>query len=95
MYGDIRGEVPEGEYLIPLGVAEVKRTGKDVTIVSFGKIIKEAYTAAEKLAEEGLNAKLSIWGRCVPWTCHSKCQENQPPGNIGRSMAVWKTFLPK
>jgi pyruvate dehydrogenase E1 component subunit beta len=51
MYGD-KGEVPEGEYLIPIGVAEIKRTGKDVTIVSFGKIIKEAYIAADKLAEE-------------------------------------------
>src|ERR1044072_2627650 len=43
MYGD-KGEVPEGEYTIPLGVADVKREGKDVTIVSFGKIIKEAFT---------------------------------------------------
>ena len=39
MYGDI-GEVPENEYLIPMGVAEVKRKGADVTIVSFGKIKK-------------------------------------------------------
>ena len=57
MYGD-KGEVPEGEYLIPLGVAEVKRKGKDVTIVSFGKIIKEAYKAAEKLAEEGIECEI-------------------------------------
>ncbi|MEO2056138.1 MAG: pyruvate dehydrogenase complex E1 component subunit beta, partial [Flavobacteriaceae bacterium] len=47
MYGD-KGEVPEGEYTLPIGVAEVKREGKDVTIVSFGKIIKEAYKAADK-----------------------------------------------
>ncbi len=57
MYGD-KGEVPEGEYLIPLGVAEIKRKGKDVTIVSFGKIIKEAYKAAEKLAEEGIECEI-------------------------------------
>jgi pyruvate dehydrogenase E1 component beta subunit len=57
MYGD-KGEVPEGEYLIPIGVAEVKREGKDVTIVSFGKIIKEAYIAAEKLAEEGIDCEI-------------------------------------
>ena len=38
MYGD-KGEVPEGEYTIPLGVADIKREGTDVTIVSFGKII--------------------------------------------------------
>lgn len=57
MYGD-KGEVPEGEYLIPIGVAEIKREGKDVTIVSFGKIIKEAYVAAEKLAEEGIECEI-------------------------------------
>lgn len=57
MYGD-KGEVPEGEYLIPLGVAEAKRKGTDVTIVSFGKIIKEAYKAADVLAEEGIECEI-------------------------------------
>ena len=57
MYGD-KDEVPEGEYLIPLGVADIKRKGKDVTIVSFGKIIKEAYKAAETLAEEGVECEI-------------------------------------
>ncbi len=57
MYGD-KGEVPEGEYLIPLGVADIKRKGKDVTIVSFGKIIKEAYKAAETLSEEGIECEI-------------------------------------
>lgn len=57
MYGD-KGEVPEGEYLIPLGVADIKREGKDVTIVSFGKIIKEAYTAADELAKEGIECEI-------------------------------------
>lgn len=57
MYGD-KGEVPEGEYLIPIGVADIKREGTDVTIVSFGKIIKEAYKAAEKLAEDGIECEI-------------------------------------
>lgn len=57
MYGD-KGEVPEGEYLIPIGVADIKRKGKDVTIVSFGKIIKEAYKAADTLAEEGIECEI-------------------------------------
>src|SRR5699024_4610963 len=47
-----KGEVPEDEYTIPLGKADIKREGEDVTIVSFGKIIKEAYKAADKLAED-------------------------------------------
>lgn len=57
MYGD-KGEVPEGEYIIPIGVAEVKREGKDVTIVSFGKIIKEAYKAADELEKEGISCEI-------------------------------------
>ncbi|AIM60776.1 pyruvate dehydrogenase [Cellulophaga geojensis KL-A] len=57
MYGD-KGEVPEGEYTLPLGVADIKREGTDVTIVSFGKIIKEAYTAADELAKEGISCEI-------------------------------------
>jgi len=57
MYGD-KGEVPEGEYLIPIGVADVKREGSDVTIVSFGKIIKEAYAAAEELEKDGISCEI-------------------------------------
>lgn len=57
MYGD-KGEVPEGDYTIPLGLADIKREGTDVTIVSFGKIIKEAYAAAEILASEGISCEI-------------------------------------
>ncbi|WP_255409750.1 MULTISPECIES: pyruvate dehydrogenase complex E1 component subunit beta [Aquimarina] len=57
MYGD-KGEVPEGEFTIPLGVAETKREGNDVTIVSFGKIIKEAYKAADELAKENISCEI-------------------------------------
>jgi pyruvate dehydrogenase E1 component beta subunit len=57
MYGD-KGEVPEGEYTIPLGVADIKREGSDVTIVSFGKIIKEAYKAADELEKEGISCEI-------------------------------------
>ena len=57
MYGD-KGEVPEEEYILPIGVADIKRTGADVTIVSFGKIIKEAYTAADALEKEGISCEI-------------------------------------
>jgi pyruvate dehydrogenase E1 component beta subunit len=57
MYGD-KGEIPEDEYLIPLGVADVKRVGTDVTIVSFGKIFKVANAAAIELEKEGINVEL-------------------------------------
>lgn len=57
MYGD-KGEVPEGEYTLPIGVAEIKRAGKDVTLVSFGKILKEALHAAEELSKEGIDCEV-------------------------------------
>ncbi|RZP11035.1 MAG: pyruvate dehydrogenase complex E1 component subunit beta [Flavobacteriales bacterium] len=57
MYGD-KGEVPEEEYLIPIGKADVKKTGKDVTVVSFGKIIKEVYAADQKLKENGIDIEI-------------------------------------
>jgi pyruvate dehydrogenase E1 component beta subunit len=57
MYGD-KGEVPEEEYTIPLGVADIKREGTDVTIVSFGKIIKEAIIAADELAKENISCEI-------------------------------------
>ena len=57
MYGD-KGQVPEEEYLIPIGEAEVKKEGSDVTVVSFGKILKEVFKASEKLAEDNINIEI-------------------------------------
>jgi pyruvate dehydrogenase E1 component beta subunit len=57
MYGD-KMEVPEEEYLIPIGIASIRRSGDDVTIVSFGKIIKEADKAADELAKEGISCEI-------------------------------------
>ena len=57
MYGD-KGEVPEEEYLIPIGKADIKRPGRDVTIVSFNKMMKVALSAAEELEKEGISAEV-------------------------------------
>ncbi|MGN6508997.1 MAG: pyruvate dehydrogenase complex E1 component subunit beta [Chitinophaga sp.] len=57
MYGDM-GDVPEEEYIIPIGKADIKRAGKDVTIVSYNKMMKVAMGAAEELAKEGIEAEV-------------------------------------
>jgi pyruvate dehydrogenase E1 component beta subunit len=57
MYGDL-GHVPEEEYLIPIGKADIKRAGNDVTIVSFNKMMKVALGAAEELQKEGISAEV-------------------------------------
>jgi len=57
MYGD-KMEIPDEEYLIPIGVADIKKPGSDVTIVSFGKILKVAIAAANELEKEGISAEI-------------------------------------
>jgi pyruvate dehydrogenase E1 component beta subunit len=57
LYGQ-KGEVPEGEYTVPIGKADVKREGTDVTLVAYSSMLKPALTAAEKLAEAGVNAEV-------------------------------------
>ena len=57
MYGD-KGEVPEDEYLIPIGKADIKRPGTQVTLVSYNKMMKVTLAAAEALAKEGIDAEV-------------------------------------
>jgi pyruvate dehydrogenase E1 component beta subunit len=57
LYG-VEGEVPEGEYTIPLGEAQVKREGKDVTIVATAQMVNVSLGAAEKLAADGISAEV-------------------------------------
>jgi pyruvate dehydrogenase E1 component beta subunit len=58
MLYSVKGEVPEEEYLLPMGVADVKRAGRDVTIVAWSKMVYEALRAAELLAAEGIEAEV-------------------------------------
>ena len=57
MYG-MKGEVPEGEYTIPLGKTDLKRQGKDVTIVAYAKMVGLAMSAAEILSKDGIEAEV-------------------------------------
>jgi pyruvate dehydrogenase E1 component beta subunit len=57
MYGE-KGEIPEEEYLIPIGKAKIVREGKDVTIVSFNKMMKVAIGAADELQKENISAEV-------------------------------------
>jgi len=55
----VRGDVPEDEdYLVPIGISDIKRAGKDVTLVSYSKMIQTTLEAADKLAEEGIEAEV-------------------------------------
>ena len=57
MYGD-KGEIPDNEYLVPIGKANVRENGSDVTIVSFGKILKVVHAASVELSKEGISCEI-------------------------------------
>ena len=53
-----KGEVPDGEHLVPLGVADVKRPGKDLTVISYGRMVQRCLEVADTLAGEGVDAEV-------------------------------------
>src|SRR5215831_6804352 len=57
LYG-LQGEIPEGEYTIPLGVGDIKRAGRDVTVVAWSKMLHVSLAAAEVLAREGIECEV-------------------------------------
>lgn len=62
----IRGEVPEGEHLVPIGEAAVRRSGEDVTLVSFGKMLYQCLEAAEVLEKEGISSEVIDLRTIIP-----------------------------
>ncbi|WP_249871943.1 alpha-ketoacid dehydrogenase subunit beta [Oceanobacillus saliphilus] len=57
-YRLLKGEVPEDDYILPIGKADVKREGDDITVITYGLCVHFALQAAEKLAEDGINAHI-------------------------------------
>ena len=62
-----KGEVPEGDYTIPIGVADVKREGKDVTVIAVGLMVRRALEAAEMLEKEGISVEVIDPRTLVPF----------------------------
>jgi pyruvate dehydrogenase E1 component beta subunit len=58
MYNTVKDEVPDGEYVVPIGKAEVKREGSDVTIVCHAKMVHHSLAAAKALAADGIEAEI-------------------------------------
>ena len=58
LYRSIKGDVPDGEYLLPIGKADVKRAGGDVTAIAYGAMLHETLAAAEKLSKEGIDVEV-------------------------------------
>ncbi len=58
IYRAFRGDVPEGEYTVPLGEATTRRTGADVSVFAYGAMVRPALDAAEELADDGIDAEV-------------------------------------
>jgi len=58
LYSGVTGPVPDGDYVIPLGVADIKRPGKDATVVAYSRMLHFAMAAAEQLAAEGIDVEV-------------------------------------
>jgi pyruvate dehydrogenase E1 component beta subunit len=98
MYGDM-GDVPEEEYLIPIGKADIKRAGTDVTLVSYNKTMKTVLAAAEELAKEGISAEVIDLRTIRPLDWHTIVEsvkktnrlviveEQWPFGSVGAEIA--------
>ncbi|MBM3124707.1 MAG: alpha-ketoacid dehydrogenase subunit beta [Chloroflexi bacterium] len=54
----VRGEVPEGEYVIPIGKSKIQRAGRDLTIITYCKGLELSFKAAEELSKEGIEAEI-------------------------------------
>ena len=65
LYGTT-GPVPEGDFRIPFGSADVKRRGSDVTVVTYGRTVRDALAAAEAVAEEGIDVEVVDLRTLVP-----------------------------
>jgi pyruvate dehydrogenase E1 component beta subunit len=99
MYG-LKGPVPTGEHLVPLGAADVKRPGRDVTIVSWGKLVHACLEAANALAEQGVEAEvvdvrtvrpLDVETICAAVRRTHRCvvvQEGWPFAGVGAEVAA-------
>lgn len=75
VYRAARGEVPEGDYTVPIGKAKLVREGKDLTVVSWGAMLHEAQAAVEEASQAGIDAELldlrTLWPLDVDAVCAS------------------------
>jgi acetoin:2,6-dichlorophenolindophenol oxidoreductase subunit beta len=87
--GGARGEVPDEDYLIPLGVGDIKRAGKDVTICTAGAMVAKCLQAANKLAEEGIEVEVVDLRTLSPW---DETMVLESVAKTGRFVAVDESY---
>ncbi|MGY4105662.1 alpha-ketoacid dehydrogenase subunit beta [Ignavigranum ruoffiae] len=82
LYRSFRAEVPEEEYTVPLGKANIVREGTDVSIIAYGAMVQEAEKAAETLAEEGISAEVVDLRTVYPLDIETLVQTTEKTGRV-------------
>jgi pyruvate dehydrogenase E1 component subunit beta len=90
LYG-VKGEVPEGEHLVPLGQANVIRPGKDVTLVSYSKCVYDAIAAADALENEGIDAEVIDLRTLNPLDMTTVVESTKKTGKVIIIYEGWRT----
>lgn len=100
-YRRIRGEVPDDDYVVPIGVAEVKRAGQHVSVVTYGAMVHQALEAAEALAGEGISVEVIDLRSLLPWDRETVaasvsktnkvviCHEDSKTAGVGAEVAAF------
>jgi acetoin:2,6-dichlorophenolindophenol oxidoreductase subunit beta len=87
---ETRGLIPDEEYYIPFGLADIKRSGTDVTIVSTSRMLLESLKAAEHLQEEGINSEVIDLRTLVPWDKQTVLNSVQKTHHLVVVHETWK-----
>jgi 2-oxoisovalerate dehydrogenase E1 component len=90
LYG-VEGHVPEEDYIIPLGVADVKRAGGDVTVVTYSRMVHRALHAAERLAGEGIDVEVIDLRTLKPLDMETIATSVQKTGRVVGVTEAYKT----
>ncbi|MFD3695149.1 alpha-ketoacid dehydrogenase subunit beta [Streptomyces sp. NPDC058646] len=93
LYGS-GGPVPEGEHLVPLGTAQVVRPGTDVTILALSRMVGEALTAAERLADEGVDAEVIDVRSLRPLDVTTLAKSARKTGRVVVAAEAWVRYGP-
>jgi 2-oxoisovalerate dehydrogenase E1 component beta subunit len=91
LYRHEKGEVPQGEYEVPIGVADVKRQGEDVTLIAYGAMVRESLTAAEELAWEGVDVEVVDLRSLKPFDRETVLTSARKTGKIAIAHEAYRT----
>jgi pyruvate dehydrogenase E1 component beta subunit len=85
-----KGEVPEEEYLIPFGKADIKRPGQDITVVTMSRMVHESLKAAQELEKEGINLEVIDLRTLVPWDKETVIKSVQKTNRLIIAHETWR-----